>query len=134
MSIGYTPHAAHDIDTVAEYLEAGRVGGGGRFQAALRRALARLERLPESAAEIEPPSPLYPGLRVTQLKKFDHYSVFSSQRPMGFSSFACSTTRVTSRPSSTLIPTRPRPQVLDDLQGLMRAATPVDRLTSGRVI
>ncbi len=77
MSIDFTPHATYDIDTIAEYLEAGRVGGGHRFQDALSRALARLERLPESAAVFEPPSPLYPGLRVARVSsRYQHYAVF----------------------------------------------------------
>ena len=77
MSIGYTPHATHDIDTVAEYLEVGRVGGGRRFQDALRRTLAHLERLPESAAEFDPPTAQYPSLRVTRVsKRYHHYAVF----------------------------------------------------------
>lgn len=76
MSIAVAPRAAHDIDAIADYLEVERAGSGNRFQNDLMHALARLERLPESAPLFDPPCPLFPNLREAQLKKFGRYVVY----------------------------------------------------------
>jgi plasmid stabilization system protein ParE len=76
VSIAFSPMAVYDIDDAAETLELGRQGSGARFRADLQKVLARLERLPESGAEYEPPSPNYPGLRQMQLIKFWRYTVY----------------------------------------------------------
>jgi plasmid stabilization system protein ParE len=76
VSIDFTPHAVFDIDIAMEYLEVGRTGGGTRFRDDLQHVLARLERLPQSGGPLDPPSTLYPELRVARLSKFKHYAVF----------------------------------------------------------
>lgn len=76
MSIDFTPHALYDIDNAAEYLEVERAGGGTRFRNDLQQLLDRLERLPASAALLEPPSSAYSGLRQSQLRVFVHYAVY----------------------------------------------------------
>jgi plasmid stabilization system protein ParE len=76
VSIDFTPHAVYDIDTVAEYLETARPGTGTRFRDELQAVLARLERLPQSAALLDPPSTRYPGVRVASVSRFKHYAVF----------------------------------------------------------
>lgn len=76
MSIDFTPHALYDIDNAAEYLETHRVGSGGRFRAELAQVLSRLERFPESAELLDPPSPNHPGLRVAGLVRFYRYAVY----------------------------------------------------------
>jgi toxin ParE1/3/4 len=76
VSIDYTPHAIYDIDTISETLEAGRTGGGTRFQSELQTLLARLERFPDSSGLYDPPSPTFPNLRVARLSRFRHHAVF----------------------------------------------------------
>lgn len=77
MSVDFTPQAVHDIDTTADYLEAGMAGGAARFREALRQTVERLDRLPESAALFDPPSARHPGLRVARVSnKYRHYAVF----------------------------------------------------------
>jgi plasmid stabilization system protein ParE len=76
VSIDFTPHAVYDIDDAAERLETRRGGAGARFRRDLQELFVRLERLPQSAEEYEPPSPRFPGLRVAQLSRFKHYAVY----------------------------------------------------------
>lgn len=76
MSVDFTPHAVYDIDTISDYLEAGRSGGGTRFQSALQKTFARLERLPESGALFDPPSQRRPNLRVAQVSRFPNHAVY----------------------------------------------------------
>jgi len=76
VNIDFTPHAVYDIDTAAEYLEVEKEGGGARFRNDLDRVLDRLQRLPESAGLLEPPSARHPGLRVTRLSKFRRYAIY----------------------------------------------------------
>lgn len=83
MSIDFTPHAVYDIDTISEALEAGRTGGGSRFQNELQTLLARLERFPESSGLYDSPSALFPNLRVARLSRFRHHAVFYQPTPDG---------------------------------------------------
>jgi plasmid stabilization system protein ParE len=76
VSIDFTPHAVYDIDNAAECIETHRAGSAGRFRADLMQVLARLERLPESAELLDPPSTNHPGLRVAGLRRFHHYAVY----------------------------------------------------------
>jgi len=76
VSIDFTPHAVYDIDDASERLVIRRGGAGTRFRHDLLELLDRLERLLQSAAEYEPPSPLFPGLRVAQLSKYKRYAVY----------------------------------------------------------
>jgi plasmid stabilization system protein ParE len=76
VSIDFTPHAVYDIDTVAEYVEVARVGGGSRFRDDLAQRLGHLERFPETGELFEPPNRRYPSLRVGRLKRFRRYAVY----------------------------------------------------------
>lgn len=76
MSVDFTPHAVYDVDIISEYLDAGRAGGGNRFQSALQQTLARLELFPESGGLFEPPSQRHPNLRVTPVSRFPRYAVY----------------------------------------------------------
>jgi hypothetical protein len=89
MSIDFTPHAVYDIDTAAEELECFRAGNGSKFRLDLQQLFDRLERLPESAAEYEPPNSRLPGLRVTQLSKSKRYAVFYQTIPNGILIVRC---------------------------------------------
>jgi toxin ParE1/3/4 len=83
VSVDLTPHALYDIDNAAEYLEAEKDGGGGRFREDLGRALTDLEQFPEAAELFDPPSPRHPGLRFTRLRKFRRYAVYYRPVPGG---------------------------------------------------
>ena len=76
MSVDFTPHAVYDIDLISDYLDAGRAGGGNRFQSGLQQTLARLELFPESGGLFEPPSNRHPNLRVAPVSRFRSYAVF----------------------------------------------------------
>jgi toxin ParE1/3/4 len=76
VSVDLTPHALYDIDNAAEYLEADKPGGGGRFRDDLDRTFERLERFPEAAELFDPPIPRHPGLRRTPLKKYRRYVIY----------------------------------------------------------
>jgi len=84
VSVEIPPRAQADIDIESEDLGQ-RYGQptAERFQDQLARLLSRLDALPTSAAEVDPPYPNHPGLRVAQVPRFPHQLVYYVPTPAG---------------------------------------------------
>lgn len=75
MSVVYRPVANEDIDEIAIYLNAQRVGVGTRFLNDLHQAATRLAVVPGMGRVHAPPNPKLPGLRVAVLQGW-RYLIF----------------------------------------------------------
>jgi plasmid stabilization system protein ParE len=77
VSVEISPRARADIDLEAEDLGL-RYGQrtADRFIDGLHQLLSRLDGMPASAVEVDPPYPNHPGLRVAQVQGFPTQTVY----------------------------------------------------------
>jgi len=77
VSVTYTKHAQRDLDEIEDNLARHQgLRAAAQFHSRLRRTVARLERLPLSAALHDPQDSRYPGLRVSLVFRLPWFAVF----------------------------------------------------------